>query len=351
MFTEQRRALGLNMTPMRETELMEAATARLGELTGLGVTLQPTPKGLGPQVDGQIRITHGHDHWTYLVACRAQVDRVAMLHQVHQQLKELPGEGLLLAPYLGPELARVCQEIGLPFLDAAGNAFLKQKGLYVLRVGQKVDKTHFQTAKPMRAFDRSGLRIVFALLVEPALLQATYRDIAKAAGVALGTVGWVLTDLREHGFLVEDHQGKRRWLDRQRVLQAWVTNFPLRLRERLHVRRYVAKEAGWWKAAKPEDFNGYWGGEVAAAKLMDELIPKTVTLYLPETHNAFLAKHRLRADPQGPIEVLETFWDLPQDPNAPAGIAPPLLVFADLQGIGDPRTLEQARMIHGRYLA
>jgi hypothetical protein len=32
--------------------------------------------------------------------------------------------------------------------------------------------------------------------MEPLLLQAPYRDIAKAAGVLLGTVGTILTDLR-----------------------------------------------------------------------------------------------------------------------------------------------------------
>jgi hypothetical protein len=90
---------------------------------------------------------------------------------------------------------------------------------------------------------------------------------------------------------------------------------------------------------------------VAAAKLLGDLIPKTITVYLPEDRKDFLAKHRLRADPQGPIEVLETFWDFPQPQEAPDGIAPPLLVHADLLAIGDPRTLEEARKIHDRYLA
>ena len=183
------------------------------------------------------------------------------------------------------------------------------------------------------------------------LLQATYRDVAKAAGVALGTVGGILTDLRNHGFLVEDRLGQRRWIARQRVLEAWATNFPLRLRERLQVRRFRVQEEAWWKTARPEDCGGYWGGEVAAARLLGELVPKTATLYLPEDRNGFLAKHRFRADPQGPIEVLDVFWHLPQGQDAPPGLAPPLLVYGDLQAIGDPRALEQARLIHDRYLA
>jgi hypothetical protein len=63
-------------------------------------------------------------------------------------------------------------------------------------------------------------------------------------------------------FLVEDHLGKRRWIDRQRVIQTWVTNFPLRLRERLHIRRFQVHDGDWWKTARPEEFGGYWGGQI-----------------------------------------------------------------------------------------
>ena len=79
---------------------------------------------------------------------------------------------------------------------------------------------------------------------------------------------------------------------------------------------------------------------------MGDLVPKTVTVYLGDEKNAFLLKNRLQADPQGPIEVLDIFWEPSTGPTAH-----PLLVYADLLHIGDPRTLEQAKMIHDRYLA
>ena len=339
------------MDELREAEIIDTALVRFRELTGLDITQQAANYHPGLRPDGWIQIVQGDRQWPYVVECKANVDRVAILHQVKDQLGRWPGNGLLIAPYLAPEVARNCQEIGLPFLDVAGNAFLKEEGLFVLVTGQKPDKAWIRREKPRRAFDRTGLRVLFALLAEPELLQATYRDIAKAAGVALGTVGWVLTDLREQQFLVEDRQGQRRWLDQTRVIQTWVNNFPLRLRERLNPRRFRAANEDWWKEANPENFGGYWGGEIAAAKLMGELVPKTATVKLAKIQHPFLVAHRLRADPQGPIEVLDAFWDLPPGNRTPIGIAPPLLVFADLQWIGDPRTLEQARMIHDRYLA
>lgn len=339
------------MAVTQNPEMIAVALARFRELTGLRVNLEVLPHGPGPQPDALIRLVEGDRHWMYLAECRPQVDRVATLLAVQERIREFPGQGILIAPHLTPELAMRCREMGLPFMDAAGNAYLKQEGLHIQVVGQKPDKTLFRTEKPMRAFDRAGLRVVFALLVDPDLLQAPYRSIAKAAGVALGTVGWILTNLRENGFLVEDGQGNRRWIDRNRAVQAWVTNFPLRLRERLRPRRFAAKELDWWRNATPEIYEGYWGGEVAAAKLEGDLVPKTITLYLPEDRNAFLTKYRLRADPQGLIEVLDAFWDLPPVGRIPVGIAPPLLVYADLLAIGDPRTLDQAKVIHDRYLA
>ena len=339
------------MQELQEAELVKAILNAFENQTHLETAIQAVEPHPGPRADARIQVREGNRRWTYLVEVKGRADRRGILQAAQQQLGQFDGVGLFMAPYLAPELARQCREMGLQYMDAAGNAFLRQEGLYVLLEGHKPDKALLKAAKPMRAFDKTGLKVVFALLVNPILLQAPYRDIAKAAGVALGTVGWIFTDLREHGLLVEDAQGKRRWVDPQRVIQAWTTNFPFRLRERLHPRRFAAKENDWWKAATPDAFGGYWGGEVAAAKLTGDLIPKTVTLYLPEERNAFLAKYRLRADPHGPIEVLEAFWEQAHDLNLPAGIAPPLLVYADLNNIGDPRTLEQAKVVHDRYLA
>ena len=336
------------MKPFPETEVIDAALARFMAQTGFQAIRVPLGDHQGP--DGRVRIMDGPRGWVFDVECKNRVDRLAMLHGAQAHLQRFTNEGMLIVPYLAPELARQCQDMGLPFLDAAGNAFLRTEGLYVLVTGQKLDKALLRIEKPMRAFDRTGLRVVFTLLAAPELMRAPYRDLAKAAGVALGTVGWILTDLREHGFLVEI-EGQRRWIDRQRVVQAWTTNYPLRLRERLHVRRFAAKEDAWWETAKPETFGGFWGGEVAAAKMLGNLNPKTVTVYLPEDRKAFLAKHRLRADPHGLIEVLDVFWDFPHTRGTPEGIAPPLLVHADLLTIGDPRTVEEARRIHDHYLA
>jgi hypothetical protein len=334
-----------------EVEILDRALQRLRDQTGLvAESVVPTP-ALARPGDATVVFCQGDRELAYLVACRAKVDRVAMLDHVLAIFDDMRQPGLLVTDYLSPTLAQHCRQIGLSFLDAAGNAYLHDHGLFVWLAGQKPDKGRDRRERTSGAFHGRGLRVVFALLAHPPLLQAPYREIAEAARASLGTTSQSLGDLVQRGFLVVAGDGTRRWVDRPRVLQTWATTFPLSLRGRLAPRRYQARADDWWKDARPEAFGGAWSGEVAAARMLDDLAPRTATVYLPEDRSPFLAAHRLKADPQGAIEVLDMFWSFRGAAPDPDGVAPALLVYADLVSLGDPRTAEQAERIRGRYLA
>ncbi len=66
------------------------------------------------------------------------------------------------------------------------------------------------------------------------------------------------------------------------------------------MRRFAAKETDWWQTAHPEAFGGFWGGEVAVAKLMGNMNPKTFTVYLPEDRGGSMTNTWL--DPQRPLD-------------------------------------------------
>lgn len=351
-------------TPPPETELLKQALEQLRENTGLEAREVPAPYTPNPLIqhwrpDARIVVAHEGREAAYWVVVKKTVDRRTALLVAFNELathvgmdrlaKE--GGGLLITNQLTPEMADRCRKMPLQFLDTAGNAYLNQDGLFVLIQGKRPQGDLARREKPTRAFDRTGLRVVFALLVAPDLLNATYRDIATAAGVALGTVGRVLTDLRMQGMIVHLNNGMRRWLDTDRAQKIWAMNYPLRLRNKLNPKRYRATDETWWKQADPAKFGGCWGGEVAAAKLRENLVPATATIYLPEDRNAFLAAHRLRADAHGPIEILDTFWKLPENHNQAKGLAHELLIYADLADIGDPRTHEEAERIYDDFLA
>ena len=348
--------------PPIETNVLKQALEQFRETTGLDareVAPPYTPHPLFPgwRPDARIVIARKEQELAFWVVVKKNVDRQAALVAfnelaTHVGLERLAtdGGGLLITNQLTTEMADRCRKMRLQFMDAAGNAYLDQGGLFVLIQGKKVRGDLAKREEPARAFDRTGLRIVFALLAIPGLLNATYRDIAGTAGVALGTVGRVLTDLRMQGLIGQMKDGDRRWLERERAVKTWAMNFPLRLRTKLNPRRYRAADETWWKGADPAKFGGCWGGEVAAAKLHDNLVPATATIYLPGNRDAFLAAHRLRADDHGPIEILDTFWEYQKPTDQAKELAPALLIYADLAAIGDPRTHEEAERIYDDFL-
>jgi hypothetical protein len=143
-------------------------------------------------------------------------------------------------------------------------------------------------------------------------------------------------------------------LEQQRLIEEWVANYPTTLRSKLHSRRFSAPDPYWWRDIDLVDFHAVWGSEVAAAAMVKHLKPATQTLYVdPErmarTITMLVKKYRLQADPSGPIEILEKFWD-PAIESAPE-LAPPLVIYSDLLALLDPRTRDTANLMREKIIA
>lgn len=258
---------------------------------------------------------------------------------------------LLLTPYLTVSLARKCVELGIPFLDGAGNAYLTGPGLSILHVGEhpKPDLMAAGVPRPFRPYSSKGLQVIFTLLSAPTLIDATYRDLAKAGGVARGTVGLVLNDLLEAGLLA-DLPGGRVIIHFQRLLEAWVANYPQKLRPHLGPMKFRMAIPQDWGSVDFTSLNALVSGEAGGDRLTGNLQPMGARIYTREPFGKIAAALRLRPDPAGTIELLERFWDFPNPKGIPPGVAPPLLVYSDLIASGDPRNLDIARVVHETYL-
>lgn len=296
------------------------------------------------------------DAWLDVISPQAQpvrfaaeikaVDRFHTLGTLQARARQRREPTVLVAPFVTTEAARQCRSLGLNFIDAAGNAYLDVPGCFVYVTG----KPRPESARPVGRFKSltpAGLRIVFALLTRPALATGTYRDIATAADVALGTVGDVLADLQARGHLAPTEP--RRLLAPGALQEEWATHFPVKLRPRLHARRFAAPAADWWKGVDLRTQQAVWGGEVAAYHLTGYLQPEQSTIYTAKPE-ALILKHRLRPDPTGAIEVLDTFWPLAEEADAASATVPPLLVYADLMASADPRNIDTAQRIRAQYL-
>jgi hypothetical protein len=335
---------------------LETALAALCQATGLEGRLAEAALGARAHA-GDAVVELRTDGRRYLFTVEAKtLDRPEVLGPLKARLEQLRHPGLVFAPYVTDALARKCRELDVPFMDDAGNAYLKQPGLLVFITGQKPKGGAYAT-RPVRGLDTpAALRMVFGLLCRPELLNAPYREIKDATGVALGAIGAIFRNLRRRGYLTMGARHRhRRLVEPVRLFEEWVTNYPIRLRPKLNVLRFRdAVAPNWWKTIPVRDWHGAWGGEVAADRLTDYLKPTTFTLYIPpgETRKRLrdlVARHRLKADPEGPIEILDQFWNFALDPAMP-DLVPPILTYADLVATLDPRNLEAAKLVRERYI-
>lgn len=333
------------MTAQQE-RVLDTAIVALGRTTGINARVHPVTVGRHRAIDAIIEVeTDRHKH--RFGAEVKTVDRFATPAMLKAQGQALPDPPLLVAPYITREVAEHCRQLRLPFIDTAGNAYLEAAGLLVYVVGQ---------ARPVeprqgnfRALNPAGLKLTFALLCGPRLLDENYRNIATAAGVALGTVGADMKDLEARGFFnLETHPNLRKLLDPKRMLEEWVTHYPITLRPKLNLGRFRADPERLQHTALAP-LNAYWGGEPAAEKLTRYLKPAHFTIYTDEPIAQLVAAGRMRAEAAGNVEILEKFWNFPAahaHKNDAPDVVPPILAYADLLATNDGRNAEAARMIY-----
>ena len=167
--------------------------------------------------------------------------------------------------------------------------------------------------------------------------------------MALGTVDWIIKELKELRFLLG--MGKRglRLIQKEKLLQRWVTAYPEQLRPKLTLGRFRG-ENEWWRQKTLDRLRAQWGGEVAAARLTQYLQPQIITIYTtPQELDQLLIKNRLKRDPTGDVEILKRFWN-PAEIWKYEDLVHPILIYADLLATGNERNIETAKMIYDRHI-
>ena len=333
-----------------DKELLKGALDAFEKTTGTAVkVLQWEPKFARKRMgDAVLEVKKRTDKARYIAEIKRTLPMWAIGHTV-AQLRRHNQPAMLVTRYVTPPVAERLKALDVAFLDMAGNAYINTPKLFVYVTGRKPPPTE-EKARPVKAFRPTGLQVVFALLCQPELVNAPYRNIAKAANVALGTVGWVMYDLKGLNYLVERGKRGRKLLNIQKLLDAWVTAYAQQLRPKLYIGRFRAHEADWWKDVNWKEFNAFLGGEPAAAKLTGYLKPETTMIYAAHDIHEFLIKYRLKKDPQGDVEILKAFWHF-EYPWTYRDLTPPLLVYADLLATAQERNIETGKLIYEKYLA
>ncbi|QOY94779.1 hypothetical protein IM543_02385 [Massilia sp. UMI-21] len=263
------------------------------------------------------------------------------------RFKARHGASLLITRWVSNAMANECRQIDLQFIDQAGNCFLRQPGLYVYVSGRRESARENPAAT--RGLTLAALRLVFAILARPDILNTSVRKMAEMASISHGAVGGALATLEEMGLLSNPRSGQRMLVAPQRWLDAWTEGYLGRLRPKLETIRMSSASpfATLIERVNPRMREVALGGEVAATYRHFGLKPGTLSLYVnfgdPQVVKELVRELKLRRDPGGPVELVSMFWNANELLSFPT--VPDALIYADLIGIGDARTMEVAEKL------
>lgn len=336
---------------MYNQDILDKAIEAFQRETGIGIEVTARDQGTLGEERYDAVLAIDQEHYVAEIKAWAQHGNIGA---VMEQVKRHPN-CILVADYINPKMADRLRNADVQFIDTAGNAFIKTALHHVQIKGNKKPQTlnHLKGDKP-RAPTKAGLKIIYALLIKPELIAEPYRTIAEIADVALGTVGQIVHDLEQRGFLVTKN-GCRKLVRVDELFQLWVERFPEKLRPDLLLGRFKADDPGWWKQVDLIEFDAQWGGEIAAAMYTDYLRPVAATVYIPKARQMQLvaaAKLRKTDGPNDQVGMVEMLTPLGRaDDRQKQVVVHPILAYADLVGTADPRNIEAAKIIYEERIA
>jgi hypothetical protein len=261
--------------------------------------------------------------------------------------KEMAPDEVLFSNYITPGAKRLLREAGIPYLDKIGNVFLSFSDMGLVYVESRKNRPdHIKTKGA--SFNKSGLKLVYLLLKDPAYVNTAYRTLANEAKIALGSVSKVMNDLKQKGYL--QRKSADVWILRkqQDLLKEWTRAFNETIRPDLQIGTYKSIDKDFyaqWQHYNPPGQSA-WGGEPAAFKMTEYMKPAQMTIYTSEPMNV-MRTFKLVPDPGGDFALLEGFVD----PILPGmDLVDPVLVYADLVNTEDARAIETAQKIYEQHI-
>lgn len=260
---------------------------------------------------------------------------------------------LIVARYINPNIAQQLRALEINYLDAAGNAFIRDPALTIDIQGKRMEPE----PEKIRNLGAKPLQLVALTLANPDYLNKTAREQAAAAGIALGTVPGTIQEMETRGLVRRVGTNKFAFDNFDQTLELWTRGYAEILRRKLFQKRYRLAPGFYLKdLAKHLENMGITevlvGGETAAAAYTDYLEPAGATLHVFDQMKQ-LPPQLLAPDARGNIDVLKGFgheaalWE-----GNRKGLIHPVLVYAELLAIGedDRRLLETADQLRQQLL-
>lgn len=250
---------------------------------------------------------------------------------------------ILIAKYISIETAKTLKSLNINYLDVSGNCYIHTEDILIYISGQKTQRK--QETNRAKAFQETGIKLLFQLLSNPDNLQLPYRELAALADISIGSVSNVMMELEKENFILRT-KTKRVLKNKPELLERWIIAYHDVLRPRLLKKRmrFSNQDDFYnWKSISLKE-RGLWGEEAGAALLTNYIYPETLTIYTHENWQTLGAATGLIPDENGNVEILRQFWRKDDD-YTEKQIVHPLLIYADLMQNGYGRDIETAKLI------
>jgi len=320
---------------------------------------EPRP---GSVFDGEITLQTDKATLQYLLEIKINtrpqvINHVIIKKETNPKTRDIPL--LLVADYITPTIAGLLKEAGINYVDTVGNLFLKGgPKLFLYVEGRK--PTHVIKGLKTRLFQPSGLTLLFGLLIDPETVNKPYRKLAKENGVALGTVGWVMRDLREHGFLEPSGKKQYRIISKKHLLDQWVQAYARTLRPKVLLGEFGSLAPHLHDVVSAfkthtSEMGTHWAltGGFGADELIHHYRGQKLSVYVSEWTSANVRELPIVPVENGDITVLRGFSPLvfttsPKETEYP--VVHPLLIYTELLFQGTDRDIETARLLYRNFL-
>jgi hypothetical protein len=338
------------MNKTAENTILKRALHKLNQITGGRAKQMHTPVPQpGLEADAVLRIMLGKEKHDLLVEIKHEL-RQPQLPTILTKLGRNKESWILVSQYIPQPIKNQLKDQGINYLETAGNCFIQGEGLFLYINDQPVTPSRQTTTAKL--WKQAGLKFLFVIISNPALLNTPYRTIADAAGIALGNVGQLMQELEQGGYIKKKHQ---EWLmnNKDALIQRWIELYHVLLKPKYEMGRFrflLPETQQKWKSFKTVNF--YWGGEPAGELLTNFLQPELFTIYTYTSQAKLIKELKLIPDTGGNIELIEKFWNYiaVEAETTSTLTVPPLLVYADLMGTNDSRNWEVASRIKSKCL-
>lgn len=283
-----------------------------------------------------------------------EVKRGHLTKETARRLRAIHGKPehwILFAPYITTPVGEELEHAGLNFIDEQGNCSIRLGKNYVARVlGHSAPKVPAQ-AKSIRA---AGYQVLFALLAEPDLMDASLRAIGQAAGASRQAVSDMLDRLVERRWVVK-RDGGHVWVDsgRREAFEQWLAGYHATVRPKLFLGQFRVQgdtpaEVERLVEKRLEDFR--YGGAAAAHRMGGLYRGNTTVVHVPgPVEPARKQLRAVRSEHEANVILLHPIGEVSWRGER-GDTVHPLLVYSELETDPSPRARDAAHEFRERWL-